>query len=322
MKCICPVCGKTFDAVKGQHYCSIECRKQARQERRSVVPARKCEWCGKEFVPIRSTRRFCSPGCIQAARYWGSPEKAQRICPICGKTFSATKHNPLYCSDECRAIAKGTGRHTKTCLVCGKSFSPDSRHHKYCSEECSKEGSQRRKADLQKKYHDRRRYSGNREKVIARDMRQCAMCGATENLVSHDAGDGDATGKLIVHHLDESGSSPKRNDDPGNLVTLCRSCHAKVHTEQTHGWRKGAVVTVKCGYCGKEFTTPQHRIDADRGKYCSQECAYKAKLAKWVTFTCQHCGKEFTVLPSRARRGKVKYCSMACRKAAGYASRD
>ena len=31
--------------------------------------------------------------------------------------------------------------------------------------------------------------------------------------------------KLIVHHIDEN----KQNCEPSNLITLCRSCHMKVH---------------------------------------------------------------------------------------------
>lgn len=49
----------------------------------------------------------------------------------------------------------------------------------------------------------------------------CARCGT---------GDGGKRG-LVVHHID--GCNGKRgqplNNDPGNLVVLCRSCHAVVH---------------------------------------------------------------------------------------------
>lgn len=319
----CLTCGKEFEAVGSQRYCSPECKALAISRRRyPKLPVRKCAWCGKEFVPYKGDQDYCSQNCMFKGRYWGSPEKAKRVCPICGRTFTATRHMPKYCSDECRIVASKKGKPAeRICRACGKTFLPDSKHRKYCSKECRLAAKDQDKRDQDRQGHDRRRYSGNREVTINRDLRQCAMCGATEDLVQHDAGESGATSNLVVHHLDETGSSPNRNDNQGNLVTLCRACHVKVHAEQIHAWHKGVVVTVKCGYCGKEFRTPQRRIDNNRGKYCSRECAEKAKLDKWVTITCQHCGKEFTVQPCRARRGKVKYCSMACRKAAGYASR-
>ena len=50
-----------------------------------------------------------------------------------------------------------------------------------------------------------------RDTILERDGHRCAVCG----------GEGD----LHIHHVD----CDPTNDDPGNLVTLCGICHARVH---------------------------------------------------------------------------------------------
>ncbi len=47
--------------------------------------------------------------------------------------------------------------------------------------------------------------------VINRDGGECTACGSNED--------------LIVHHKDGN----DRNNEVGNLITLCRSCHVKTH---------------------------------------------------------------------------------------------
>ena len=60
---------------------------------------------------------------------------------------------------------------------------------------------------------ERKGSSGNwktlRGKVIARDRYRCRKCGAAE--------------ELEVHHVD----GDWRNNDLGNLITLCNSCHPR-----------------------------------------------------------------------------------------------
>jgi len=51
--------------------------------------------------------------------------------------------------------------------------------------------------------------------ALERDGYKCVDCGSTE--------------KLIVHHSDNSRITKKINNKLSNLVTLCKSCHAKRH---------------------------------------------------------------------------------------------
>jgi hypothetical protein len=58
------------------------------------------------------------------------------------------------------------------------------------------------------RYHSRRFFAGQRERVLARD-RRCVVCGAVEG--------------LTVHHR------RRGTRDPGSLVTVCAACHARIH---------------------------------------------------------------------------------------------
>jgi 5-methylcytosine-specific restriction endonuclease McrA len=60
----------------------------------------------------------------------------------------------------------------------------------------------------------RKRYGGNLEQVIERD-KGCVICGAPWR--------NDVT-QIVCHHIDEDTS----NNDPSNLVMLCRKCHGFV----------------------------------------------------------------------------------------------
>ena len=51
----------------------------------------------------------------------------------------------------------------------------------------------------------------HKREILERDGKQCVECGREKN--------------LDIHHIDHS----KTNHDASNLVTLCRSCHKKVH---------------------------------------------------------------------------------------------
>lgn len=66
------------------------------------------------------------------------------------------------------------------------------------------------------KYKNKERFSGLRSFILKRDKKLCTNCGEKK--------------KLIIHHLNGVGSgSPKPDNRPENLVTLCASCHSTLH---------------------------------------------------------------------------------------------
>jgi len=64
---------------------------------------------------------------------------------------------------------------------------------------------------------NKRRFSGNRKKVLERDKYKCQVCGSRE--------------KLAIHHVDGIGRHSKRkiNNSLENLIVLCSSCHRGLH---------------------------------------------------------------------------------------------
>lgn len=76
-------------------------------------------------------------------------------------------------------------------------------------------------------------FGGNHETVLQRDNYKCTCCGSPE--------------KLVVHHLDGNGrGSENPNNDLGNLQTLCRSCHARVH-QTLEEWSRNHDKCINCG---------------------------------------------------------------------------
>jgi uncharacterized C2H2 Zn-finger protein len=81
----CPRCSKRFLGRGSEwcapFYCSIQCRTDARNQRRAEKRAyarqrsavlRKCAQCGRLFKPQRETARFCSTACrVAAHRFTG-----------------------------------------------------------------------------------------------------------------------------------------------------------------------------------------------------------------------------------------------------------
>ena len=66
-------------------------------------------------------------------------------------------------------------------------------------------------------YINNKRYNGNYYLVFKRDEMKCAICGETEN--------------LCVHHIDGYDENKPQNSNENKMITLCRECHSKVHSQ-------------------------------------------------------------------------------------------
>jgi len=181
------------------------------------------------------------------------------VCIICGEAIDKHSGRFKYCSKKCadkaELIRQKDCRHNtdwsnflypKVCPMCSKEFVPDKysySHQLYCSTECSRLAVYKRAVESGRKsinakkhrekhkekinardleYHNQERFGGNKYKVLERDNHTCQHCGNTK--------------RLVVHHIDKSGQDEKPNNDMSNLITLCRSCHARIH--QKVPWNK------------------------------------------------------------------------------------
>lgn len=69
---------------------------------------------------------------------------------------------------------------------------------------------------LAKMAREEREFAGQRDTVLDRDGHRCTRCSTKES--------------LVVHHKDGNGRGKwEKNNVMSNLLTLCRSCHAREH---------------------------------------------------------------------------------------------
>ena len=91
-----------------------------------------------------------------------------------------------------------------------KSNAATRRYRQKNLEECRRRG-----RECQVKLNNKNRFGGLKFKVLERDRYICQICKK----------DVSGKGLAVVHHKD----GDKQNNTMKNLVTLCKSCHPKIH---------------------------------------------------------------------------------------------
>lgn len=177
-----------------------------------------------------------------------------KICKTCGKRYSPNSSNQQNCKN-CRDVYR-------ECIVCGKKiFKKQAENWKYwknkkfCSYRCywkDLKGRPSKKKGIKTGYipksafkkgqspwnkgitgEDSHFWQGGlsfepyglefnedlKEVIRNRDRRKCWICEKTE-LENKE--------KLAVHHIDYD----KKNNNPDNLLSLCRECHARTNTHR------------------------------------------------------------------------------------------
>ncbi len=223
-----------------------------------------CETCSKSFfvkkaVDKKGHSRFCSKKCAAEAQRKVTGEnhpswkgKIKLICAICEKEFE--RHNSAVqkgegtcCSKKClgeyrskfltgpKAANYKNRTITGQCKQCNKDitirlFRAEKGRDKFCGRKCFHDWySQNLSGENSAGW-----LGGDREypqewemgikKIIrARDEFRCKICGVSENSMPR---------VLDVHHIDYD----KHNLSPANLISLCRSCHAKTNSNREY-WK-------------------------------------------------------------------------------------
>jgi phage terminase large subunit GpA-like protein len=232
----CAHCGISFIPDKSiRLYCSKPCYYAAARTRVEI----QCAHCGKltKKTPVDIGRgaKYCSLGCYWSASSTGRTRVYAKKYPN-GRHVNVECQNcsaPIkiarslyangagrYCSRDCYVDSLRTPHNTE-CEVCGKSFArqPGHRHVKrYCSWECRSIGM---RGEGNPRWHGRNNayrgwnWDADRIPALERDGYACRHCGSTDD--------------LCVHHVTPWHLTHDNSLD--NLLTLCRSCHSRVHYE-------------------------------------------------------------------------------------------
>ena len=180
---------------------------------------RRCKHCGKAFRFLLAAARSVSVrGIYCCKRCFTEDHRVNVSCPSCGIVFRVWRSVPRkYCSKACaRTEALQV---SVSCIVCGKEYTvvqSRARKTKCCSLVCAAEYFRQTKRKLglaeRKARCGRKEWRRIRNSVIERDGGRCRVCGSTKI--------------LAVHHRIPWVTC--RDDNPENLITLCKECHYTV----------------------------------------------------------------------------------------------
>lgn len=241
---------------------------------------KKCEFCSKEFsvIPAReSVAKYCSRPCMHEAMRQRSPEQHPRW--------------------------KG-GERSKTCQHCNTVFEWNGQPYqtwekqKFCSKQCADKGGLRYHGEDHPNWKEETRRKQRRGKhgswsraVISRDNATCQMCGATE--------------QLQAHHICSYADYPDKRWDVSNGLTVCFSCHLKIHSAANENWVNSGEVLPATGTAGDnpEPSSQRKLIEGvtTRGR------AYR----RW-NGNCEWCGCFISKAWSDVQGKKHLFCSKRC----------
>ncbi len=180
-----------------QMYCSVACNTQAQQTERACeicgkpIPRKHARQSGRDKMPKRG-RRTCSKACYQAL--WHQSRKLMPInCGECGVEFQPKSYRTQFCSQVCKNAA-----HSKRIQGLGNMNYKHGRSY----------------AAL---------FNRMRPLIIERDERKCRACLATMPAVEKLRALGQSG--WPIHHVNEI----PWDNEPQNLILLCKSCHARHH---------------------------------------------------------------------------------------------
>jgi predicted nucleic acid-binding Zn ribbon protein len=217
----CLNCGKEilYFPSNPRKFCSRKCKYEWKH--RISLEIKKCPVCGRNFVRKRSLKqKYCSIECRGKAR------RIYKKCLNCGKFFWAKRKDAKFCSYDCSVTFRRA--HMRKCIVCGKPIK--SKNKKFCSYICmgifysdfyKGDRNPNWRGGLEK--YDLE-WEINKLIALKRDKFTCQLCGKTSCA-------------LQVHHIiplskAKNREEVKRLNSLDNLITLCLSCHNKLHPEK------------------------------------------------------------------------------------------
>lgn len=241
----CPTCGKQFP-INPKHPDVKSCSQKCSGVLRQTLQVKTCSGCGTQFRERYVGQKFCSAECGFKFR---KPREITHlkvcICEWCGKTFETRHDAPgRFCSHQCtseyaatqppKGIRKPEIHITLTCKVCGKPYQTTThqvreRGSSCCSRECvAILQSQLKRKEGNPNYrggtiiYRGANWGTQSRKALKRDGHKCQICGKKVGRHKADYG---------IHHIKpfrQFGDDYLTANQLSNLITLCRSCHARV----------------------------------------------------------------------------------------------
>lgn len=256
----CNACGESIqkprlDKRRKHNFCNKTCyyawqsQLKGLDNPKNKLQAIQCFHCQKEMLRApweikRHKKMFCTPECYQE---WLDKEKqaATLKCEICGtekrfEGYKVRRNKAFFCSMKCRNIWRSQtiqgenhplwiGLVTLECANCKKQFQRKREKYRknndkfFCTENCMFDYMTKQCGEDHPWYKQGGRYPlygrnwrANRKKARERDNYTCQDCGTTETVLGKH---------LDVHHLISRAEGG--TNDLDNLISLCRSCHAK-----------------------------------------------------------------------------------------------
>jgi len=139
---------------------------------------------------------------------------AKGLCSICyqkqyRQKLYKTHYSPVPCI-ECGDTTKSPKRLCKRCYM--RNYRKENRDEIYT---------------YTQKLREIKRFGGRRELIERRASGKCECCGIEETEILRRTGK-----RLVIHHKDGNGiNSDTPNHSLANLMLLCRSCHATIHSK-------------------------------------------------------------------------------------------
>jgi len=237
MKKFCKQCNQKIKHY-GKYFCSVECYRRyysINNLRKIRLPIR-CLYCKKYFEVVPSAtkvRKFCSHKCAGRYNFFGkkhSPEHNQKISKSnIGKPYTI-EHRENNSKAHLGQIAWNKGltkkdsRVAKYANTLSKSRRGKSRPHMLGNKHWNWKG-----GVSKEHYPVGWRNLPIKEQVLLRDNYKCKICGCLHGIDEE---------KLVIHHIDYN----KYNLEISNLLSLCRSCHAKTNFNREY-WKKNLLLS-------------------------------------------------------------------------------
>ena len=201
-----------------------------------------CEFCNKDFQPIKVWQRFCSDKCWRA-QYWidHRPKAEKKNCIICGKEFQSTRSRKKFCTLKCYQRFHYLKRHApkeKICAYCGLIFWSTGKH-KYCDSCREKYSSfqwEKNKNDpTQKKIHTQNSIK-YQKKYPERRVAQVIAYQKTKKFIAggYKSNSKFSNQPLIVLYECSHNNLKKQHHHPDynkplEVMLLCYKCHREWH---------------------------------------------------------------------------------------------